>query len=174
MAGERNQGTGTARKSGEAYRRGTRQRGIALDLSTQPDGQEVAGEVRRQWLGLEIGALAQTGNGPRLLAIYDHAPKLFEIQVPAVLELCRALLRAKDLDRFDKLFAEWKGRQSSPGPWFDLEVDSMLSRGKVDDTVKVNEFVRICFRAGERLHPNVLKAPAKPSFAFFEKMAFVS
>jgi hypothetical protein len=93
-------------------------------------------KLRQQWLALEVAALAQTADGPRLLAIYDHAPKVFENQEAAVLQLCRALLRVTDFDRFDKLCAEWRGRQSSPAPWFELEVDALLMRGKRDEAIK--------------------------------------
>ncbi len=92
--------------------------------------------LRRVWLALEAAALAQTGDGPRLLTIYHRVPAAIENQEPASLQVCRALLRVGDFERFDKLREAWRKRETSPAPWFEVDVDALLLRGKRNEAIQ--------------------------------------
>ena len=93
-------------------------------------------KLRLTWLALEAAALAQIGDGPRLLMLYNREPNAITNQEAASLQVSRALLRIGDLERFDKLRAGWRGREGSPAAWFEVDVDILLLRGKRDEAIQ--------------------------------------
>ena len=95
--------------------------------------EEPAVETRSRWLALEIAALGQAGNVPRLLALYDRAPTAFERQEPALLLVARAFLHAADYEAYDRLRDNWRVREVSPPAWLDLDVDELFQQGKRDE-----------------------------------------
>ena len=88
-----------------------------------------------RWSALEIAALSQVGHLPRLLALFDRTPQLFQEQETATLQVARAILHTGNFEAFDKLRAEWKGRESALASWFELEVDALLLRGRREDAI---------------------------------------
>jgi len=101
--------------------------------------EEPAAETRAKWLALEIMALGQAGNVPRLLALYDRAPKTFERQEPALLQVARAFLHAADYEAYDRLRDDWRVREVSPPAWLDLDVDELFQQGKRDEGARLLE-----------------------------------
>ena len=92
-------------------------------------------ETFAKWSALEIAALSQMGHLPRILALYDRAPQHFQNQELATLQVARAIWHAGDFEAFDKLRAEWKGRESAAANWFELEVDALLLRGENETAI---------------------------------------
>ncbi|MSU57147.1 MAG: hypothetical protein EXS35_03020 [Pedosphaera sp.] len=104
----------------------------------QQHSRSVKHQSERQkaiWQSREIEALSQMGHLPRLFALYDGAPELFDQQEAASLQVGRAALHAANFDALDKLRARWSGRETKTSAWFELDVDALLLRGKRSEAV---------------------------------------
>ena len=92
-------------------------------------------EQRALWQSLEIKALTQMGSSSRLLALYDSNPAPFDKEEEASVQVGRALSQAQKFEPLDKLREKWKGKETKAASWFEMDVDSLLMRGKRDDAM---------------------------------------
>ena len=91
--------------------------------------------TRKKWASLEIQAVNLTGDLPRLLDLHAKSPGDFATEEAASINVCRGLLQLSKDAEFQKLRAEWKAKEAAPVTWFELDVDTLLMRGKRDEAV---------------------------------------
>lgn len=94
-----------------------------------------APENTEKWLSLEIQALEQSRNIPRLLYLYGQFPIEVLKHEKASILVARALLETKKTDLFSHLRESWRLHEKSPYLWFALDVDALLIQGKQNDAL---------------------------------------
>jgi len=97
----------------------------------------VADDRRSQWLSIEIKALEKLRKIQRLLYIYDRQHEAFIKHEEASLLIARAMLHSGNLKELDKLRDAWRNRETRPGSWFALDVDTLLVEGKASEALKL-------------------------------------
>jgi len=91
---------------------------------------EASGAREEEWFDLEITALEQVRNIPRLLYLFEKNPEAFYNHEEASLLIGRSLLQLRDMESFAVLRKFWQPRETMPTAWFAIDVDALLAQGK--------------------------------------------
>jgi predicted Zn-dependent protease len=84
----------------------------------------------REWHAIEVHALAQLREVPRLLHWFDREPSLILEDEAASLLVARGALAAGNRPAFDQVRNSWRGREKQDWLWFALDADTLLASGK--------------------------------------------
>lgn len=84
----------------------------------------------REWHAIEVDALAQLREVPRLLHWFDREPSLILEDEAASLLVARGALAAGNRPAFDQVRNSWRGREKQDWLWFALDADTLLAAGK--------------------------------------------
>ncbi len=100
----------------------------AMKASCQPENSG-------KWLSLEIRALEQSRNIPRLLYLYTQNPLEVLVHEKASLLVAQAMLETNKMDLYTYLRDSWRPREKSPELWFALDVDALLVQKRQRDAI---------------------------------------
>ena len=84
----------------------------------------------REWHAIEVDALAQLREVPRLLHWFDREPSLILEDEAASLLVARGALAAGNRPAFDQVRNSWRGHEKQDWLWFALDADTLLAAGK--------------------------------------------
>lgn len=100
-------------------------------------GEQPRSDVKFAWSKLELDSLVAARQVPRLVAIYGREPKRLLANEEGSLLVARALLAARQQDKFAQLRTAWQAHQTRPDLWLALDADVLDRTGKPREAEKL-------------------------------------